>query len=185
MQGNPSRRGGALRSGVLTGLSTIAVSGSAAVSGALLSRHFGHGVKTDGFFAAYAVYLVVVLIANSLRVVVLPRLARAREAGTLGGEVVAWATALALPIVPVLALALVGEPGWIARALTSDAAAQRSAASLLPWLVPAAAAQVFAGRVRERARGARRLRHGSRAGLRRRRARRPPASSSPSSTSTA
>ena len=70
MQGNPSVRRSAVGSGLLTGLSTAAVSGSAAVAGAILSRKFGHGVKTDGFFAAYSVYIAVVLVANALRVVV-------------------------------------------------------------------------------------------------------------------
>ena len=98
MQGNHSGRRSAVRSGVLTGLSTAAVSGSAAVAGALLSRKFGHGVETDGFFAAYAVYVVVVLVASALRVVVLPLFARAREAGALGGEVGSWGLALALPL---------------------------------------------------------------------------------------
>ena len=129
---------------MLTGLSTVAVSGSAAAAGALLSRKFGHGVRTDGFFAAYAVYVVVVLVASALRVVVLPQFARARIAGALGSEVSSWSLALALPIVPLIALAL-AEPGWLAAALTGGSAAKHSAAELLPWLVPAAAAQVFAG----------------------------------------
>ena len=46
-----------MRSGLLTGLSTAAVSGSSALAGILLSRKFGHGAETDGFFAAYGVYM--------------------------------------------------------------------------------------------------------------------------------
>ena len=84
MEGNRSRGRGAVRSGLQTGLSTAAVSGSAAVLGVILSRKFGHGVKTDGFFAAYGVYLALVLVAGSLRVVVLPRFVAARAAGRLG-----------------------------------------------------------------------------------------------------
>ena len=84
MEGNRSRGRGAVRSGLQTGLSTAAVSGSAAVLGVILSRKFGHGVKTDGFFAAYGVYLALVLVAGSLRVVVLPRFVAARSAGRLG-----------------------------------------------------------------------------------------------------
>ena len=64
MEGNRSRGRGAVRSGLQTGLSTAAVSGSAAVLGVILSRKFGHGVKTDGFFAAYGVYLALVLVAG-------------------------------------------------------------------------------------------------------------------------
>jgi hypothetical protein len=129
---------------VLTGVSTACVSGSAALAGALLSRKFGHGVRTDGFFAAYAVYVVVVLVASALRVVVLPQFARAARAGTLGGELGSWFLALALPIAPAIVVAL-AEPRWPAAALTGGSHAEASATELLPWLVPAAAAQVFAG----------------------------------------
>lgn len=129
---------------MLTGLSTAAVSGSAAAAGALLSRKFGHGVRTDGFFAAYGVYVVVVLVASALRVVVLPQFARARAAGALGGEVGSWCLSVALPVAPAILVALI-EPRWPADALTPGSSAQARAAALIPWLVPAAAAQVFAG----------------------------------------
>ncbi len=39
----------------------------------------------------------------------------------------------------------IAAPHWVAGLLTSSPAAQSSAAQLLPWLVPAAAAQVYAG----------------------------------------
>jgi len=125
-------------------LSTVAVSGASAIAGALLSRRFGHGALTDGFFAAYGVYIVVVLVASALRVVVLPRLARAALAGSIGRELGAWAAALLLVLGPVCAVAVL-LPHEVAGLLTSDARAQESAAELIPWLVPAAAAQVFAG----------------------------------------
>ena len=101
MQGSRSGRRSAVHSGLLTGLSTAAVSGSAALAGAILSRKFGHGVETDGFFAAYAVYLALVLVASALRVVVLPAFARARR--TTGGsarEVGVVGAALAFAVVP-------------------------------------------------------------------------------------
>ena len=144
MQGSHSGRRSAVRSGLLTGLSTAAVSGSAALAGAILSRKFGHGVETDGFFAAYFVYVAVVLVASALRVVVLPEFARAQEAGRLGREVGSWALALALPLVPLAAVAI-AAPHWVAGLLTSNSQAQASAASLLPWLIPAAVLQVYAG----------------------------------------
>src|SRR3954447_23775937 len=97
----------AVRSGVLTGVSTAAVSGSAAVLGVILSRKFGHGVKTDGFFAAYGPYLALVLVAGSLRVVVLPRFGAARAAGRLAGEVGAWSAGLAAPLAIVVVAAVV------------------------------------------------------------------------------
>src|SRR5262249_26636675 len=144
MQGNPPARRSAIGSGVLTGISTAAVSASAAVAGAILSRKFGHGVKTDGFFAAYAVYIALVLVANALRVVVLPAFARARTCGRLGSEVGDWNGALALVVLPVLVLAL-AAPHWIAGLLTSSASAREQASHLIPWLLPAAGAQIYAG----------------------------------------
>jgi O-antigen/teichoic acid export membrane protein len=128
----------------LTGISTAAVSASAAVAGAILSRKFGHGVKTDGFFAAYAVYVALVLVANALRVVVLPRFARAHSQGLLGREVGTWSLALAVPLVPAVVVA-VAAPHALAGLLTGSSSARHQAAELLPWLVPAAAAQVYAG----------------------------------------
>src|SRR5438552_17082497 len=106
MQGKRRGHRTAVGSGLLTGLSIAAVSGSAAVAGAILSRKFGHGVKTDGFFAAYAVYVALVLVANALRVVVLPGFARARADGRLAAEAGTWAVALSVPIVPALVVAL-------------------------------------------------------------------------------
>ncbi|HZO97707.1 MAG TPA: hypothetical protein VFB42_10090 [Gaiellaceae bacterium] len=120
------------------------MSGSAAVAGAILSRRFGHGVETDGFFAAYAVYVALVLVANALRVVVLPSFARARARARLGREVSGWALALALPLAPAVAVSL-AAPDALAAALTGRAEARHAAAALLPWLVPAAAGQVYAG----------------------------------------
>jgi hypothetical protein len=146
MEGNRSRGRGAVRSGVLTGISTAAVSGSAAVLGVILSRKFGHGVKTDGFFAAYGIYLALVLVAGSLRVIVLPRFVLARQAGRLGAEVGAWAAALAPPLV-LVTLVAVAWPHEIASALTSNHAARDYAAGLLPWIVPSAVAQIFGGLV--------------------------------------
>ena len=144
MQISSSARTSAVRSGVVTGLSTVAVSGASAIAGALLSRRFGHGALTDGFFAAYGVYIVVVLVASALRVVVLPRLARAALAGSIDRELGAWAIALLLVLGPVCAVAVL-LPHEVASLLTSDPGARESAAALLPWLVLAAGAQVVAG----------------------------------------
>src|ERR1700744_5861045 len=98
MEPNPSARRSPVRSGVVTGLSTAAVSGSAAVAAVILSRKFGHGVKTDGFFVAYGVYLAVVLVTGAVRVVALPRFVRAHADGRLGGEVGVWMATLAAPL---------------------------------------------------------------------------------------
>src|SRR5215471_17036409 len=117
MQGNPSARRSAVGSGVVTGLSIAAVSASAAAAGAILSRKYGHGVKTDGFFAAYSVYLALVLVANALRVVLLPRFARAEEDGRLAREVSSWAVALLVLLLPLVAVS-VWAANATARALT-------------------------------------------------------------------
>jgi hypothetical protein len=122
------------------------VSGSAAVLGVILSRKFGHGVKTDGFFAAYGVYLALVLVANGLRVVCLPRFAVARQDGRLAPEIGAWLAALSGPLVVVLVVAL-AWPNAIAAALSSNAAARHQAAILLPWVVASAVAQIVGGLV--------------------------------------
>jgi hypothetical protein len=143
MQGKRRGRRSAVGSGVLTGLSIAAVSGSAAIAGAILSREFGHGVETDGFFAAYSVYLALVLVANALRVVLLPRFARAEAEGRLAREVSSWTAALAVPLVPLVVISIVASD-TVASALTGGSKVSY-AAELLPWLVPAAAAQVFAG----------------------------------------
>lgn len=139
----PKRTPSAGRSALVTGLSTAAVSGAAAVAGAILARKFGHGVKTDGFFAAYSVYLALVLVAQALRVVVLPPLARAHGEGRIGAEVGAWALALALPLAPLVLVAALA-PGWAA-GLLSGSSGRTQAAQLLPWLVGAAALQIYAG----------------------------------------
>ncbi|HEV8462318.1 MAG TPA: hypothetical protein VGQ38_16585 [Gaiellaceae bacterium] len=119
------------------------MSGSAAILGVILSRKFGHGVKTDGFFAAYGVYLAFVLVAGSLRVIVMPRFVAAER---LAAEVSSWALGLA-PVLALGAVVAIVWPHWIASALTSNAAAQDQAAQLLPWLVPAAVAQIYGGLV--------------------------------------
>ncbi|HZT91808.1 MAG TPA: hypothetical protein VFA05_07210 [Gaiellaceae bacterium] len=146
MERTGSRGRGAVRSGLLTGISTAAVSASAAVLAIILSRKFGHGVKTDGFFAAYGIYLALVLVASALRVVVLPRFVAARHDGRLAPEVGAWSVALAPPLAAALVVALVA-PGTVASALTSHAASAHVAAQLLPWFVVSAIAQVYGGLV--------------------------------------
>lgn len=133
----------ALRSGLLTGLSTLAVSGSAAGAGLLLAHEFGRNARTDGFFLAYGVYLVIVIAAQSFRTVVLPDLTRAAARGALGLELRAYALALAVPAVPAVALAA-ALAGPLGHAITGRAAAAHVAARALPWLVAAGFLQLFA-----------------------------------------
>ena len=143
MQGNRSRT---ISSGILTGISTAAVSGSAAVAGVILSRKFGHGVKTDGFLPPTPSISRSCSWRASLRVVVLPRFVRARRAtdgwrrrsGT-------WAAALAVPLARggrrVTALVRTGSR----RCSPASPARGTLRPQLLPWLIASAAAQVLGG----------------------------------------
>jgi hypothetical protein len=116
------------------------------VLGVILSRKFGHGVKTDGFFAAYNVYLALVLVASGLRVVVLPRFAAARADDRLPAELGAWVAALVPPLAVVTVVAVVWRHA-VAEALASNAETVHVAAQLLPWVVVSAVAQILAGLV--------------------------------------
>src|SRR5947199_462062 len=91
----------ALRSGLLTGLAQIVLALAAAGAGALLAHKFGRSAETDGFLAAYGVYLVLVLTAQAFRMVVVPDLTRAVPEGRLGGETRAYALAFLVLAVPV------------------------------------------------------------------------------------
>jgi hypothetical protein len=143
--GAPAVRGGALRSGVAVALATIAVSGSGAVAAALLGHEFGRDAETDGFLAAYGVYLVLVLAAQAFRLVLVPDFTRAAADGRIGSELVGYVGAVLVFGGPATAAAIVFADG-IGGALTggpSDDAAN-AAAQAVPWLVAAALGQLVA-----------------------------------------
>src|ERR1051326_3816963 len=100
-------RGSAIRSGVVTGASLLAVSGAAAVAGAYLAHKFGRNARTDGFLAAYSVYLVTVLVAQAFRLVIVPDLTRAVRDARLPAEFVSYASALLVLAVPATVVTLV------------------------------------------------------------------------------
>ena len=135
----PDRRS-ALASGILTGLSALVLSASAAVAAAILAHKFGRDAATDGFLAAYAVYVTLTLAAQALRLTAVPELTR-----TGGAAAGSYAAAILLVGVPGTLLAwLLSEQ--LAELLTGklpEAAAQ-PAAEALPWLVGAATGQVLA-----------------------------------------
>ena len=141
--GRPRRS--TLSSGLLTALSLTVVTGLSAAVGVVIAREFGHGVETDGFFAAYGVFLVLVLAASAVRIAVLPSLARARAEGVFGSALVSYALAVAVIAVPALLLG-VGANGWTAGQLTAGlpASARATAADALVFLIPAAVAHLFA-----------------------------------------
>src|SRR6266567_2309989 len=81
---NILRTPSALRSGALTGLAQVVLALAAAGAGALLAHKFGRTAETDGFLAAYGVYIVLVLAAQTFRMVVVPDLTLAATAFSLG-----------------------------------------------------------------------------------------------------
>jgi hypothetical protein len=124
----------------------VVVTGVSALAGVIIAREFGRTDETDGFFAAYGVFIVVVLAAQAIRIAVLPALTRARAEGRLAAELAGYAAALGVVAVPlVLAAEFGAQP--MASLLTGGGSdlAQDTAASTLRWMVPAAAMHLFAG----------------------------------------
>src|SRR5256714_14219187 len=143
----PSRLRGrsAVRSGILTGLSFAFLSLSGGLAGAVLAHKFGRDVRTDGFMAAYAVYLVLVLGAQAFRMVVVPDLTRADAEGRLGAEFRAYVLSFLALALPVCALVWAFS-GWFGELVTGrlPQSSAHVAADALVWLVPAAFGQLLA-----------------------------------------
>jgi len=138
-------RKSALRSGLLTGLAQVVVALAAAGAGALLAHKFGRNAETDGFLSAYAVYLVLILAAQSFRMVVVPDLTRAAADGRLGGESRSYALAyLCLAVPASILVGIFRTP--LADVLTGTLPAQSAhvASRALVVLVPAAFVQLLA-----------------------------------------
>lgn len=141
----PRSRKSAVRSGAVTGLSNLAISGSAAVAAAYLAHKFGRGAETDGFLAAYGIYLVLVLGAQAFRLVAVPDLTRAAVEDRLAAEARSYALAFLVVAVPVsVAAALLAHP--IGEAITGSLPPRAAdvAARAVVWLVPAAFVQLLA-----------------------------------------
>jgi hypothetical protein len=139
------RERGALRSGALTALAQVSLSLAAAGAGALLAQKFGRGAETDGFLAAYAVYLVLVFAAQAVRMVVVPDLTRAATERRLGGEVRAYALAFLSLAVPVSILVAVFS-SQLGKLITGSLppTSAHIAGRALAVLVPAAFLQLLA-----------------------------------------
>jgi hypothetical protein len=145
-KGTASPGRGSLVSAALTAASLFVVTVFSAVVGVVIAREFGRTAEADGFIAAYGVFLVIVLAAQAIRVAVIPTLAYAHAERRLAGEAVGLAVAVAVVAVPAVLLAeLAAAP--IGDLLTggSSEAARDTAADALRWMVPAAAAHLFAG----------------------------------------
>jgi len=135
----------ALRSGVLTGLAQVVLALAAAGAAALLAQKFGRSAETDGFLAAYGVYLLLVLAAQAFRMVVVPDLTRAAADGRLAGESLAYARAFLALAVPVSILVAIfsGPLGDLITGTLPHQAAHISGRALA-ILVPAAFVQLLA-----------------------------------------
>jgi peptidoglycan biosynthesis protein MviN/MurJ (putative lipid II flippase) len=131
---------GALRSGILTGLSSVVLSGSAAIAAAILAHKFGRDAATDGFLAAYGVYATLTLAAQALRLTAVPELTR--TSGAAAGSYAAAILAVGVPVT-LLAWAFAGSLSELLTGKLPDQAAD-AAAGALPWLVASAFGQVLA-----------------------------------------
>src|SRR5215210_4363199 len=145
LEPSPAHGRSAVRSGAFTGLSYVALSLAAAVAGAFLAHKFGRNRETDGFLAAYGVYLVLVLGAQAFRMVVVPDLTRAEAEGRLSEEFRAYAIAFLAVAVPATMVAALFSDFWgdlVTGRLPEESAVV--AADALPWLIGAAFAQLLA-----------------------------------------
>jgi hypothetical protein len=135
----------AVRSGLATGLAQVALSLAAAGAGALLAQKFGRTARTDGFLAAYAVYTLLVLAAQTFRLVVVPDLTRAAAAGRLGGESRAYGIAfLALAVPACILVGILAHPlGELVTGTLPETSAHVASRALVV-LVPAAFIQLLA-----------------------------------------
>ena len=109
----------------------------------LLAHKFGRTAATDGFLAAYGLYLVLTLGAQAFRLVVAPDLTRAADDDRLGAELRAYALSFGLLAVPSILLVIVFRTP-ITDAMTGTAPAAHEAAKALPFFVVAAFGQLLA-----------------------------------------
>lgn len=124
-------------------ITSIAQFGTMAAGGvlaALIGIRFGSSAQTDGLFAAYSLYGLLLMIAQSLRLTMVPRLTQADpRASFIDGFGAIGVIAL------VSGIALVGLSGPLATALVGDGAAQHTAEQALVAFWVGATAQLVAG----------------------------------------
>ena len=142
---SPFRGRSAVRSGLLTGLSYLVLSGAGAAAGVYLAHKFGRNDRTDGFMAAYGVYLVLVLGAQAFRMVIVPDLTRAETKGRLGTEFASYALAFGVLAIPVSTVVII-FPDFFGELITGRLPHSSAvlAGHALRWIVPAAFAQLLA-----------------------------------------
>ena len=117
----------------LTSVAQIATMLLGGVLAVLVAARFGSNARTDGFFAAYGVYAMVILLAQSMRVTVVPRLLDGQngEASFEAFNRFLAAVVLIFALFGVVFVAL-GDP--LAGLLTGDAEAQSTARTALAVL---------------------------------------------------
>jgi peptidoglycan biosynthesis protein MviN/MurJ (putative lipid II flippase) len=142
---SPFRGQSPVRSGLVTSLSYVTLSVAGAIAGVYLAHKFGRNDETDGFMAAYGVYLVLVFGAQAFRMVVVPDLTRAAAEGRLGGEFGAYALAMLLVAAPTSVVVAL-FPGSFGELITGRLPHSSAviAGRALTWIVPAAFAQLLA-----------------------------------------
>ncbi|HEX2084891.1 MAG TPA: lipid II flippase MurJ [Solirubrobacteraceae bacterium] len=130
------------RNALITSVATVATMAAGGVLAVLAANLVGANAGTDGFFAAYGLYAMAVVFAQSARTTVVPRLLEGETRFAafdrfLGGGVV---------VVLVAAVLLGPLGGPIASLATGDlpGEARETARTALLILLPAIAAQVFA-----------------------------------------
>ncbi|MGZ6707640.1 MAG: hypothetical protein ACXVFN_11930 [Solirubrobacteraceae bacterium] len=133
----PARTG---RSVVLTSVSQAMAMGTGGVLAVLIAARFGGSARTDGFFAAYGVYGLILLLAQSTRLTVVPRLV---GGATTFERFDRFVAALAVLWVAT-GIAFIPLGGLLADAITSTSAAQTTARTAFIVLWPAAGAQLIA-----------------------------------------
>ena len=134
----PERRVAA--SAAITSVATAATMLSGGIFALLIAARFGSTAETDGFFAAYGVYTVVVLVAQSTRTTIVGRLVQARFSGFD-----AFVAGIGV-LTAVTGIVFVGLGGALGGLLTAGLAspARDTAAEALLILWPAAALQLLA-----------------------------------------
>ena len=125
-------------SALLTSVSTFAVMASGGFFAILAAWLFSSRSVTDGFFVAYAAYTIPILLAQSMRTTIVPRLAEdpRRLERFLAGSVILFG---------LFGVAFVIFGGAVADAFTDGRSTNGSASLALALLWPAVGAQLFAG----------------------------------------
>jgi hypothetical protein len=125
----------------MTGAALASVALGSAVQVALYLHHFGVSHRTDGFIAAFAVYTLVVVVAQILRTTAVPLLSGASP--RLDGAAFAWAI-VAIAVITVVAGVALAEPLASVVAASTGPAGRAVAADSLTVMAPAAGLQLLA-----------------------------------------